>query len=289
LPERVVGAPAFFASSLFAGTAARSASLDLNRTAGPPLGAPAQATHAQGLAQAAQVAQAAQSAQAVQLAQQLVAEHHGGILLGLDIGVLAAAFVSFEKLVLGHFVTQSNHHLVLACCLVLAFKMHLDEPQGRHFQGPLLPEFLAKLCAHFRLSLADVLQREFKTFRQLEFSLFVPATREVLPHFSRLLMKCSKLWFDDADQNMSPKVYFGAQRYAEYFQRLEVPVATWLSVEELAELQQQQQQQQQQQHQQQQQQQLQQQQQQQQRMLELEQQQHLDETRGELLPMEQQS
>jgi len=163
-----------------------------------------------------------------------------GISKGLDIAVLAAAVVNFEKLILGHHVTKSNHKLVFACCLLLSFKMHLDEPNGRHFHMIKASDFLSKLCSHFRLDRADVLQREFKTFKQLEFSLFVPGAREVLPHFKRLLAKCSKIWFDEEHQRVSPQVYFGDKWYHEYFEQLTVPVPPWMSVEAWMELQQQQ-------------------------------------------------
>mgnify|MGYP003886921601 CR=1 FL=1 len=162
-----------------------------------------------------------------------------GIQLGLDIAVLAAAHVNFEKLILKHHVSKSNHKLVMACCLVLAFKMYLDEPSGKHFHCVTLEEFLKKLCTYFRIDREDLVDQEFKVFKQLEFSLFGPAAIETIPHFNRLLMKCSKLWYDSVDQNMSPKVYFGDFWYNYMFQQVEEPMVQWMSVEQQQQQQQQ--------------------------------------------------
>ncbi|KNE69591.1 hypothetical protein AMAG_14147 [Allomyces macrogynus ATCC 38327] len=118
----------------------------------------------------------------------------------LEISSVAKAFVYFEKLVLKRIVQKPNRRLIGAICLLLATKV--NEPKGFKF-GPLL-DTLAK---ELGVSAKAIREREFQTFAQLEFNLYLPPS-EFIPHFERIF---ATLEYNDVQEYLGETQFFLAR------------------------------------------------------------------------------
>ncbi|PIK48135.1 putative CDK5 and ABL1 enzyme substrate 2 isoform X2 [Apostichopus japonicus] len=97
----------------------------------------------------------------------------------LDPGVLALAYVYFEKLVLYEKINKENRKLLAGVCLLLSAKLN-------DIKGAELQTLIKEIEDTFRESRKDLFSFEFPVLVALEFALHIP-TQEVMPHYVRLM------------------------------------------------------------------------------------------------------
>lgn len=130
----------------------------------------------------------------------------------IDVATVALACVYFEKLVLKNLITKMNRKLMMACCLLLAFKFNepLDSVEYKVLRKKLLEDIdryviafpllllVPKAPTHadspvrrsvFTIPANEVLTQEFSVWASLSFGLHVQLY-ELAPHFNRLLKMC---------------------------------------------------------------------------------------------------
>ncbi|ESO12445.1 hypothetical protein HELRODRAFT_62679 [Helobdella robusta] len=98
---------------------------------------------------------------------------------GLDFWDVAQAYVYFEKIILKGYMTKAKRKHIACACLILSAKLNDIKHQE-------LSKLIQVIEDVFKLHREDILQNEFQTFVQLDFSLLVPDT-EIYPHYQRLL------------------------------------------------------------------------------------------------------
>lgn len=98
---------------------------------------------------------------------------------GQDPGVLAHAYVYFEKLVLFEKINKENRKMLAGVCLLLAAKLN-------DIKGGDLQTLVKEIEDTFRENRKDLFAFEFPVLVALEFALHIPV-QEVMPHYIRLM------------------------------------------------------------------------------------------------------
>ena len=102
-----------------------------------------------------------------------------------DFSIAALAYVYLEKMILKNQVHKANRKRIAAACLLLAFKMNLENSQSERKQ--VFTQLLDELESVFEVNRKRIVQTEFYVMSEgLHFNM-LSNPKEIQPHLQRLL------------------------------------------------------------------------------------------------------